>query len=799
MSATICRSGIGNVKMELWNFNDHLMILRIMKRIIMSVGVIVAAIFTLTNCTKEMDAPQQPDQMQGVPFEFSASIQTKTANQGDGTIWSAGDAVNLYHSVASASSYVSNGSFAIAEEDLEEGKFRGELSSALESGKSYDWVAFYPYDAANTTPSSVTVSLGSAVQTGDNDMTHVAGENFPLWGVAKDVDGKLQMQLNHLSSLLEVEVLNSTSEEIIVSSVALTAQEDIAGEFTVDLTSEAPAFAAVAGKTSNTSTLTVNSAQNIGKGTSAKYYLAVKPFTAAAGSNLTLSVNGIDYEIELASDVVFTAGNIKTLKFDYDKTAAPSVTITNVAFSSADLEWTNDGLAKSFNIYVNGEKVVSDLAAEVLTYHLTGLVSGEDSVIEVEAVGDHNAAKSAGQTVKTAGIRVLDKGRHHIVIEWDEIGKQYNGTTGSGNGFERGYKVGIYKDQACSQPVYELCPYDGVLSYYYCGTTSSMLGKKGGKSYFMSTRLAMGSLEQNTDYYIRVQTLAGFSYTYSSKTYTINHPYGTTEWSTPFHVATKPAHQPAANEVIFADFDELSIFADRHIPVQGTLPASKLIGDCNDMRAIGIGTIQDVNIDTYGIAALGTSTDDAKHRDYYNGKYFNIDYSGTTTYDNYIIKEGYELQGWHVSNNVRPAMGAVMIDRARNRMIGTPALTKNLGNEEKLCVLTFDQCAFINAASKDDIIKIWIYRDGVLSAPIHSYTVSTSVDWTDSSNYEVKTEWTTKSFPLSLKSGDAVLIGTGNESIENFIAFDNFKIAVHEGAGSLEIPDWDNDGDGLEI
>lgn len=27
--------------------------------------------------------------MQGVPFEFSASIQTKTANQGEGTIWSA--------------------------------------------------------------------------------------------------------------------------------------------------------------------------------------------------------------------------------------------------------------------------------------------------------------------------------------------------------------------------------------------------------------------------------------------------------------------------------------------------------------------------------------------------------------------------------------------------------------------------------------------------------------------------------------------------------------------------------------
>lgn len=784
-----------------WSFNDHLMIFRIMKRIIMSIGVIVAAIFTLTNCTKEMDAPQQTDQMPGVPFEFSASILTKTANQGDGTIWSAGDAVNLYHSLAGASSYVSNGSFAIAEEDLEEGKFKGELASALENGKSYDWVAFYPYNAANTAPSSVTVSLGSAVQTGDNDMTHVAGENFPLWGVAKNVDGNLQMQLKHMSSLLEVEVLNSTSEEIIVSSVALTAQEDIAGEFTVDLTSEAPAFAAVAGKTSNTSTLTVNSAQNIVKGSSAKYYLAVKPFTAAAGTSLILSVNGIDYEIKLSSDVVFSAGNIKPLKFDYDKTGAPAVTIKNVAFSSADLEWTTDGLAKSFNIYVNGEKVVSDLAAEVLTYHLTGLVSGEDSVIEVEAVGDHNTAKSAQQTVKTAGVRVLDKGRCHITIEWDEVGNAYNGIPGSGNGFERGYKIGVYADENCEQVVYEFCPYDAVCSYYYSMTTSSMLGKKDNKAYFMSTRMALGSLTQNTQYYIRVQTVAGVSYTYSGNTYNINHPYGTSEWSTPLQVSTKPAYQPADNEVIFADFDELSVFADRHIPAQGTLPASKKIGGTKDMRAIGIGTVEDKGIVEYGIAVQGTSTTDTDNHDYYNGKYFNVDKEKeTSVYAHYIINTG-SLEGWHVSSSVRPAMGTLMIDRARNRIIGTPALTKNLTDKERPCILTFDQCVFRNATPANDEIKVWIYRDGKLSAPLYSYTVTGSYAyWTNGENYETKNEWTTKSFLLYLKSGDAVLVGTGNETITYFIAIDNFKITVcPEGSGSLEIPDWEDDGDGLWI
>jgi hypothetical protein len=253
--------------------------------------------------------------------------------------------------------------------------------------------------------------------------------------------------------------------------------------------------------------------------------------------------------------------------------------------------------------------------------------------------------------------------------------------------------------------------------------------------------------------------------------------------------------------VIFADFDEFSVFADRHIPAQGTLPASKKIGDTKDMRAIGIGTIEDKNITEYGVGVQGTSETDAAHKDYFNGKYFNVDIEKeTSVYSNYIINYG-NLDGWHISSNVRPAMGTLMIDRARNRMIGTPALTKNLTDEERPCILTFDQCVFRNVAPAEDAIKVWIYRDGKLSSPLYSYTVTGSyADWTDGQNYATKNEWTTKSFSLSLKSGDAVLIGTGNETITYFIAIDNFKIvACPEGSGSLEIPEWGSDNDGLEI
>lgn len=788
MSATICRSGIGNVKMELWNFNDHLMILRIMKRIIMSIGVIVAAIFTLTNCNKEMDAPQQPDQKQGVPFEFSASILTKTANQGEGTIWSAGDAVNLYHSVASASSYVSNGSFAIAEEDLEEGKFRGELASALESGKSYDWVAFYPYDAANTAPSSVTVSLGSAVQTGDNNMTHVAGENFPLWGVAKNVNGDLQMQLNHLSSLLEVEVLNSTSEEIIVSSVALTAQEDIAGEFTVDLTSEAPAFAAVAGKTSNTSILTVNSAQNIGKGASAKYYLAVKPFTAAAGSNLILSVNGIDYEIELSSDVVFSAGNIKPLKFDYDKTGAPAVTIKNVAFSSADLEWTTDGLAKSFNIYVNGEKVVSDIAADVLTYHLTGLETGKESVIEVEAVGDHNAAKSAGQTVKTAGVRLVYVDEHHAAIEWDDLvgGETY----GSSGRMDHGYHCAIYTDSECTKLHYEVYPYNGRNSYEYAFSNSSYIGKKGGTNYYIPTRLAFGSLQANTTYYFRVRTFDGYDYTYKDVSYKITNKFGTSEYSQPLEFKTAARQPWASDVVVFNNFDELACQVDYRNGCPGTVNRS--VSDVNNLKNIGIYafSVTAHELGTWGFTYNATGT---------AGEYFNgSTYNGQT---NKIGKAGYDFEGWHCTGGMRPAQGAILFDWKNDGVLGTPALERNLVEGElRPCVLTFEAVAIRNGADPSSTkVELVIIRDGkdillkTLSIP-YSYKY-----WNDTSNYEVDFTLDLYTEYLALKKGDAVALRTADGSAR--LVIDNFKIVVSDvaGDGSLEIPDWGDDGDGLEI
>ena len=73
--------------------------------------------------------------------------------------------------------------------------------------------------------------------------------------------------------------------------------------------------------------MNVSGGTALAKGESAILYAAIKPFTAAAGNKLTVSVNGYSKEITLNDDVTFTAGKIKTLNFayDYDATVEPEL------------------------------------------------------------------------------------------------------------------------------------------------------------------------------------------------------------------------------------------------------------------------------------------------------------------------------------------------------------------------------------------------------------------------------------------------------------------------------------------
>lgn len=316
-----------------------------MKRHFYTLGLMLAATFTLTNCAQEIDNPNDVPSA-GIPFEIVAtSAETKTVNDGLNTKWVADDQINIFHAVAETNAYVADGAFTVAEADVATGRFTGTLSAALESDKVYDWYALYPYSEHVTTPGEhdegytyIGHSKGLN-QSGYDSMASLKGSVCPLYGIATAVpEGtKPSMTMNHISSIVAINVTNATEEALTVTTASLTAEEDIVGSYFIDITkSPVVCTPSEANYVNNTATVNVSGGTELAKGESAILYLAIKPFTAATGEKLVISVNGYSKELTMTKDVTFTAGKIKTLNFSYDKVAKPEGTNVTWDLTKAD-------------------------------------------------------------------------------------------------------------------------------------------------------------------------------------------------------------------------------------------------------------------------------------------------------------------------------------------------------------------------------------------------------------------------------------------------------------------------------
>ena len=310
-----------------------------MKKFILSLGLIAMA-FSLTNCVKTEEV--NPSVEVKGDFAIYASV-SRTANDGLNTVWSAKDEINVFHAVGETTSYVNDTPYTNSVEypfvceDAATGYFSGALTGTLDPEEEYDWYAFYPYSSYIKTPANdsagytyIGSKAGSAqVQNGNNSMTHIAGTNYPMAGYAVAVPANQQPHLvfNHIASLVEFVVTNKLSEAITVTEIQFTASEDIVGSYYINFAnSDAYKFTSSgASYVSNTAYLTVTNGTEIAAGASAKFYAAIKPFTAKADDDLTIKVSASsatglgahEKDITLEKDVVFSAGKIKTVKVDY--------------------------------------------------------------------------------------------------------------------------------------------------------------------------------------------------------------------------------------------------------------------------------------------------------------------------------------------------------------------------------------------------------------------------------------------------------------------------------------------------
>lgn len=310
------------------------------KSFIYAAGLMCLAL-SITDCQKELVDQTTPASEPNFEL-FARPVTTKTANNGLDTKWVAKDAINVFHAEAGSTEYVSDGKFTV--KDIETGRFDGKVKT-LDADKSYDWYAFYPYTSQITTPGEktagwVTVGGTSQTQTGNGSRAHLAGESCPLYGIASNVasDKVPSIAMNHLTSVIKVSVTNNSGEDLTVSSVSFTGTEDIVGTYYINFADSPVAYKSSGNAyVSPTASLTVANGEALANGSSADFYIALKPFTATAGSTLKLAVNGYEKTLTLKNDITFTAGHIKPLNFNFDKKVLDCVT----------LPWSIDGTGGS--------------------------------------------------------------------------------------------------------------------------------------------------------------------------------------------------------------------------------------------------------------------------------------------------------------------------------------------------------------------------------------------------------------------------------------------------------------------
>ena len=318
-----------------------------MKRLAIALSAILG-IFALTNCQRDNLVGSETI-TSSIPFEFTASLQTKTSNNGLSTNWVAGDTVNVFHAVAGTSSSVNDGKFTISSDNLDAGKFTGALSQALVAATSYDWYVMYPYSSHLTTPANTSFYAvvgskhnGTQSQVGNDNMAHIAGANYPLFGKVSSVDASapLTVNLSQLSSLLKIVVTNTLSEAIAVDKVSFaTETEDIVGTYFINYSTEPISYTGSGDKyVSNVANLDVSEV-SIAPNATGTFYIGIKPFVAHTGDELTVSVvsgsNTYNHKITLSKDVTFSAGKIKTVN--------AQVSSLNLYVDYVTLPWSIDG------------------------------------------------------------------------------------------------------------------------------------------------------------------------------------------------------------------------------------------------------------------------------------------------------------------------------------------------------------------------------------------------------------------------------------------------------------------------
>ena len=238
-----------------------------------------AAAMLLTACSeKELNEPRTPAGSGN--FCIKASIpQTRTTLTGYKVAWEPEDALSVIvkkdDGTLSAYKFVNDGS----------GIFSSDALTSAEGISELD--AVYPYEAGITGLENAAVTISTeATQTGINSTAHIDG---PLYGhAAVSGTGEQNVTMNHLSTIFEIEVPNTSDSPLAVSEITLanSAGAEMTGDFLVDM--QSGALTAREGASAQ-AVLKVTEG-TIDPGRTGSFYITTAPFALSEGSTLTATI-----------------------------------------------------------------------------------------------------------------------------------------------------------------------------------------------------------------------------------------------------------------------------------------------------------------------------------------------------------------------------------------------------------------------------------------------------------------------------------------------------------------------------
>lgn len=172
--------------------------------------------------------------------------------------------------------------------------FKSRLAAFKEryGAGNLDWYAVYPgimETASHSGKGMVTFGISNKSQSGNNNMEHLAKQDVLFGKVLDTKEPVITMQ--HIGTLMEFAVTNASDTEFTVKSISITAPDVIVGEFRLNLTKETPLDKTDGFNQSGTYTLTVNDAEPIQRGETARFYQILTPFTVASGKSVSITVN----------------------------------------------------------------------------------------------------------------------------------------------------------------------------------------------------------------------------------------------------------------------------------------------------------------------------------------------------------------------------------------------------------------------------------------------------------------------------------------------------------------------------